>query len=70
MPLVNASDLYGGDGARRLTGTRPETGAVAASGSVGNTASNSPNTNSSFSWVAFVFILLFIRVLEEFAPTR
>ena len=64
--MVSGSDVYGSS-AERLVGTKSQTTAVNASGSVGNVVS--PNTNGSFSWVIFALVLIFIRVLEEFAPS-
>ena len=67
MPLVTAADMYG-SGGKRIVGVRSETTGINASGSVGNEELNSPNTNASFSWLIFVLVLVFIRVLEEFTP--
>lgn len=69
-PLMNATDIYGQEGAERFTGVKAnKTTAGDASGTIGSSA-DSNTVNSAFSWVAFVLCLVLIRVLEEFAPTR
>jgi len=64
--IVSGADLYGSE-AERLVGTKTQSTSVAASGSVGNVMK--ADTNASFSWLAFILILIFIRVLEQYSPT-
>ena len=66
MAVVTGADIYGSQ-AKRILGVRSETSGIKASGTVGTV--ETANTNEPFSWVIFVLILLFIRVLEEFAPS-
>lgn len=66
--IISAGDLYGNQ-ASRFVGVKQQTTAISASGSVGNTKASNPNTNASFSWLAFVGVLVLIRVLEMSAKS-
>lgn len=66
LPLADVTDFYGGTQFAHMLG-EPNIGtASAASGDVSNvTNENAP----AFSWLAFVAVLVLIRVLYEFVPT-
>ena len=66
--IISAGDLYGNQ-AGRFVGVKQQTSAIAASGSVGVMEKANPNTNASFSWLAFVGVLVLIRVLEMSAKS-
>lgn len=62
---MNAGDIYGGD-TTAILGVKETLSASDNSGSIGTLGNF---TNSSFSWLAFVLMLVFIRLLEMSAKT-
>jgi len=67
MANITAADLYGSEGVN-LVGTKTQTSAISASGSLNN-MQDDKGDSSSFSWMVFVGLLVLIRVLEEFTPS-
>jgi hypothetical protein len=65
MALMTAADVYG-SASQGIVGVKDSPSASAASGTIGNVTGKS---NSSFSWVAFVLLLVLIRVFNEVIPS-
>jgi len=65
--LMNKADVYG-KGSTPSTKSVRDTSAIEASGANGGAASPTTVTAVSFSWVAFVLLLVAIRVLEGILP--
>lgn len=66
--IATGVDIYGSDAAKFVGVKANKTTAAAASGTIGS-AADTNGVNSAFSWVAFILLLVFIRILEEFSPT-
>lgn len=67
--IATGVDIYGNEASKFVGIKANKTTAGAVSGTIGS-AADTNGVNSAFSWVAFVLLLVFIRVLEEFAPIR
>ena len=67
--LATAVDIYGSEAPNFVGMQANKSTAAAASGTIGSDA-DTGNGSAAFSWVGFMLVLVLIRVLEEFAPTR